>query len=804
MRKQINLNHDWLFYPDIAGYESLKLEKMEKKPQTVDFPHTVKELPYHYFNEKEYQFISLYEKKISISSEFKDKAIFLIFEGVANVAVVYINGAESFRSVSPYLAFKKDIANELKFDEENTIEVLVDSRELSTIPPFGGAVDYLVFGGIYREAYLRIQNKVAIENIYAYGHDVLKEKQKLTIETTLSSNQKGSLIYKLYEGTGETMDKHPVYSSIREKDQKKIRSTMTLENIKLWDTLSPNLYTLEATLVDISGNAVDQKKEVIGFREAIFKENGFYLNGTRRKIIGLNRHQSYPYVGYAMPKSMQELDAKILKDQLGVNLVRTSHYPQSKHFLNKCDELGLLVFEEIPGWQHIGDEVFKENSKVNLQKMIKRDRNHPSIVLWGVRINESPDDGPFYKEMNEIARRLDGTRQTGGVRNFAKSEFFEDVYTYNDFIHKGDNTPLSKPVDIMPERAPYLVTEFNGHMFPTKSFDSEKRRVEHALRHSRVIEAMMGNTKISGAIGWCMNDYQTHKDFGSGDQICYHGVLDGFRQPKMASYVYSSQREDEPILMISSSMNIGDHDGGDLGNIYAFTNCDYIELYKNDEFIKTFTASKTSPLKHPPIVIDDFIGEQLEKNEGFSKRDAAVIKKVIKAAASQGFNLPLKEKASMGVLLLKNKMTLDDGVALFGKYYAGWGQSQRIYTFKGFKDKKQVIELKRGAFDKVHLEIDPSKTVLTNDESYDVALVSLKAVSDFGEVLPYHDEVISIETVGSISILGPKTFPLRGGQSGFYVRSHRGDGQGKVTIRTTNLGRHELEFTIRDGGHLHL
>lgn len=804
MRKQINLNHDWIFYPNIEDYESIVDKKGNKGKQLVDLPHTVKELPYHYFNEKDYQFISLYEKIIVIDKEYEDKAIFLIFEGIANMAVVYINGVESFKSVSPYLAFKKDISSELIFGEENKIEVMVDSRELPTIPPFGGAVDYLVFGGIYREAYLRIQNKASIENVFAFGHDVLKPKQKLTIEVVLSANHKGSMVYKLYEGAGETQSDEPIFSSIREVDHKKIRSTMMLENIKLWDILSPNLYTLEATLVDKYGDAVDQKKETIGFREAVFKDNGFFLNGVKRKIIGLNRHQSYPYVGYAMPKSMQELDVKILKKKLGVNLVRTSHYPQSKHFLNKCDELGLLVFEEIPGWQHIGDEVFKENSKVNLQKMIKRDRNHPSIILWGVRINESADDGPFYKEMNDIARKLDETRQTGGVRNFAKSEFFEDVYTYNDFIHKGDNIGLSKPSDILPERAPYLVTEFNGHMFPTKPFDSEKKRVEHALRHARVLENMMGNSTISGAIGWCMNDYQTHKDFGSGDQICYHGVLDGFRQPKMASYVYSSQREDEPILIVSSSMNIGDHDGGDLGDIYVFTNCDYIELYKNQEFIKKFFPPKSSALKHPPILVDDLIGGQLEHNEGFSKRDAQAIKKVIKVAASQGFNLPIKEKASMGVLLLKNKMSLDDGVALFGKYYAGWGQSQRIYTFIGFKNKEQVIKVDRGLFETIALEVEPTKTVLMNEETYDVALVALRAVSNLGEVLHYHDEVITLKTTGNLSILGPKTFPLRGGQTGFYVRSHKGVGEGKVLIHTENLGDHEVNFTIEDKELSHL
>ena len=104
------------------------------------------------------------------------------------------------------------------------------------------------------------------------------------------------------------------------------------------------------------GEVVDEKSLRFGFRTVRFENDGFYLNGQRIKLRGLNRHQSYAYVGYAMPKSVQELDAEILKNELGVNAVRTSHYPQSQHFISRCDELGLLVFTEIPGWQHIGDE----------------------------------------------------------------------------------------------------------------------------------------------------------------------------------------------------------------------------------------------------------------------------------------------------------------------------------------------------------------------------------------------------------------------------------------------------------------
>lgn len=167
----------------------------------------------------------------------------------------------------------------------------------------------------------------------------------------------------------------------------------------------------------------------------MFKSDGLYLNSRKLKIRGLNRHQSFPYIGYAMPESMQIMDADILKYELGLNAVRTSHYPQSHAFIKRCDEIGLLVFTEMPGWQHIVREEWKNQACVNLKEMIVQYRNHPSIFMWGVRINESKDDNSFYTRTNAIAKALDPTRARAGVRANKRSHLLEDVYTYNDFSH---------------------------------------------------------------------------------------------------------------------------------------------------------------------------------------------------------------------------------------------------------------------------------------------------------------------------------------------------------------------------------
>ena len=162
---------------------------------------------------------------------------------------------------------------------------------------------------------------------------------------------------------------------------------------------------------------------------------------------------------------------------------------------------------------------------------------------------------------------------------------------------------------------PYLISEYNGHMYPTKAFDWEEHRAQHAIRHANVLDEVAKNKDIAGSFGWCMFDYNTHKDFGSGDRICYHGVMDMFRNPKLAAAVYSIQQDETPVLQISSTMDIGEHPGSNRGDVYILTNADSVKMYKNGRFIKEYKDSDSpyKNLKHGPIIIDDYIGDTLEK-----------------------------------------------------------------------------------------------------------------------------------------------------------------------------------------------
>ena len=244
-------------------------------------------------------------------------------------------------------------------------------------------------------------------------------------------------------------------------------------------------------------------------------------------------------------------------------------------------------------------------AKNNVREMIERDWNHPSIFLWGVRINESLDNHDFYKETNRIARELDPTRQTGGVRYLEKSEFLEDVYTMNDFIHSGGEIRLRDPRQVTgtEEYVPYMVCEFNGHMYPTKRFDQEERVVEHAMRHLRVQDAAARDPHIAAAIGWCAFDYNTHYDFGSGDRICHHGVMDMFRIPKMAAHVYASQMDprERVVLEPATLWSRGDRSVGGVLPLVIFTNCDAVEVLVQGESIGTYYPRLRSSQVYPML-----------------------------------------------------------------------------------------------------------------------------------------------------------------------------------------------------------
>ena len=594
-RRIYPLNHNWLFSEKHIPNATRSVFN-DAGFKRITIPHTNKLLPWHGFDDKEYEFVSVYRRHFRLPLALQSQRVFIDFGGAMTASTVWINGQRLGEHRGGYTPFSFELTSHLNWKGDNVIAVEVDSTERKDIPPFGRLVDYLTFGGIYRDVQLRFVPNVFIENVFAKPIDVLSQDRRLEVRCYLDENKSNRdplmLTASLLEGNrviaAQTREITP------DRQAHYDLTLTTIRDIELWNIDRPKLYQVIVGLSERE-RVIDQYETRIGFREAKFTPEGFYLNGKHLKLRGLNRHQTFPYVGQAMPARVQKRDAWILRKELKCNIVRTSHYPQSPHFLDGCDEYGLLVFEEIPGWQHIGNDDWQNLAVQNVEKMIQRDWNHPSIILWGVRINESGDNHDLYTRTNALAHSLDDSRQTGGVRNRYGSERLEDVFTMNDF-----GFPLRPPNHPL-----YLNTEFNGHMYPTKRNDNVERLGEHTHRHARVHNQLASDDKYAGGLGWCAFDYNTHDYFGSGDRICYHGVSDIFRIPKPAAGFYKSQCDPSEEIVLEPAFDWARGDENQtFTDALVCSNCEKLKFYIGDRFIAEVEPDRKTydHLKYAPFV----------------------------------------------------------------------------------------------------------------------------------------------------------------------------------------------------------
>lgn len=762
-RKILPINRGWRFHPaKVDGAEALDFD--DSKFQRIVIPHTNVKLPWHNFDDKDYEFVSTYRKRFRFPKGAEGKRVFVDFEGVMTASTAWINGHLLGSYRGGFTPFSFELTNHLRRDADNVLVVQVDSTERADIPPFGYEIDYMTFGGIYREVNLRIVPDVYIDNIFARPKDVLGTPA-LDVSCFVAGENRGggalSLDVELRDGekvigrgAGKieslTLPKQDVAldpytdaspyatTQILKDPARTIVSLTNLRGVQLWNLDAPKLYTVHVRLLQ-GGEVIDEDARRIGFREAMFTDHGFSLNGEIVKLRGLDRHQTFPFVGQAMPARVQRKDADILRKDLHCNIVRTSHYPQSRHFLDRCDEIGLLVLEEIPGWQHIGDQSWKNVAIDNVGRMIRRDWNHPSIILWGVRINESQDDHDFYTRTNALAHALDDSRQTGGIRYFQESEFLEDVFTMNDF-----GFPLKAP-----NHPRYLNTEFVGHTFPTKMTDDDERLREHTLRHARIHNQLASNPQYAGGIGWCAFDYNTHANFGSGDRICYHGVTDIFREPKPAAGFYKSQCDpaEEVVLEPAFHWARGDESVGFTKAVFC-SNCDHLKILARADSLESnpwVPIAELDPdreefehLKYPPFVLD------------VRKAD-------------------------------------------FRKLRMGWGDLRA----EGYIGGKLAITktLSGSGVDRKFVLIPDDQELIA--DGADTTRVVVRVTDEFGAVRTYANDPIAFELEGPAELIGDNPLSLVGGRCAVWVRAGEEPGTIRLRAKHPRLGEQSVSFTVR-------
>lgn len=753
-RTILPINRRWRYSPTFSVAATAR-DFDDSAFDTVVVPHSNTKLPWHSFDDKDYEFVSIYRRELRLPDGAKGKRIFVDFEGAMLASTVYINGKRLGEYKGGYTPFSFELTDHLDYTGKNILAVQLDSTERKDIPPFGNVVDYLTFGGIYREVALRIVPQTYIENVYAKPTTVLtKPGLETAIYLDRSANARaGKLSVKVELRDGdkvisrstEAFATPAVTTPQNPADAGQAQGALPFADtdkpahvvhfaalpIKLWELASPQLYTVHVQLLE-DGEPIDEVTRRIGFREAVFTPNGFSLNGRIVKLHGLDRHQTFPWVGQAMAARGQRQDVTILRKDMRCNMVRTSHYPQSRHFLDACDEQGLLVLEEIPGWQHIGDKAWQDISVDNVRRMVRRDWNHPSIILWGTRINESPDSHDFYTRTNALAHALDNARQTCGVRagNF-KSELIEDVMTMNDF-----GWPLRAPNHPL-----WLNTEFVGHTYPTKTIDNIERQREHTIRHARVHNTLASAPQYSGGLGWCAFDYTTHDNFGSGDRICYHGVTDIFRTPKCAAGFYKSMCDpaEEVVLEPAFSWARGDES---IGFTYALicSNCERIKLTLltpsgEHELIESGPDRQQFPfLPYPP------------------------------------FSIPVK---------------LDHGLER-------WGDLR----MDGYIGGKKVISKTLSGTGVDHaFKLVPDDPTLVADGA-DATRIVLRCEDEYGAIRPFAADPIAFTLTGPAELIGDNPFSLIGGTGAVWVRAKEQPGKVALTATHPKLGAQTVNFTL--------
>lgn len=616
---ELPMDHDWLFggkYQDGAdqpGYNDLRFSR-------VTLPHCVAKLSWEKWDPASWQDIWVYRRHFHVPKEFRNRRLFIHFDRVMTSAKPNINGHTLPEHLGGYLPFHHEITD-LVNDSDNVLSVVVNAK-WQPVPPDGNPkgtahVDYLEAGGIPGSVTLRALPQIFISDVFAKPVNVLSPERTVEIACSLDAAMRTD---KPLEVSVEMLDGNKRIATVSQPvtlDKTgivEVKLTLSsLGNVKLWESDAPQLYSIRTTLL-MDGQPLHEHRTRIGLREAKFTPDGFFLNGKRVRLFGLNRHEIYPYVGFAMPPRVMRRDAEILRHEFNCNVVRCSHYPQSPAFLDACDELGLMVWEEIPGWHYIGNQAWQDLAVRDVQDMVRRDRNRPSVIIWGVRINESANIPDFYTRTTAAAKALDDTRPASGAMDrYGLKGWSEDVYAFNDYT-QDEKTGKIKLKEPLPG-VPFLLTETVGQLVgPGPSIAHKYRRagdlalqLKQAIYHAQAHDQVAANPRFCGAIAWCAFDYASGEN--PYNQIKSPGVADVFRIPKLGATFYQSQvsPDVQPVIEPNFYWDFGwQTPNGPGKNVAIFSNCDRLEIFVGGKKTATVTPDSANypHIKYPPFFCD--------------------------------------------------------------------------------------------------------------------------------------------------------------------------------------------------------
>ncbi len=708
---------------------------------SVTIPHCVTPLSFWNWNPQSWENIYIYRRHFDVPQRMRGKRLFVEFQGVMVDATTTINGHTFPVHQGGYLPFAWELTPYIQ-DRGNVLAVEVNSNWLY-VPPEGNpggpqSVDYLQPGGIYRDVRLYAVPQTFISDVFACPENVLESIRSVVVHCTIDSTEAvaGSVVVssEVRSVQGNTLvGRAYTTAQLSTAGSTTVRFVIQpLRDFKLWSVDRPNLYYVNTTL-HIGGRAVHTNQVRIGFRQANFEVDGFFLNGKRFKLFGLDRHQIFPFTGMAMPARSQRHDAEMLKYELNCNMVRCSHYPQSPQFLDACDEIGLMVWEETPGWGYVGDATWQAICVQNVHDMVVRDRNRPSVIIWGTRVNEAPNVVPLWATTRQLCYELDGSRPSSGtMTSQSLNNWAEDVFAFDDYSHTATTAYLQPPIPTVP----YLVTESVGAIDPPHYYlhtVSQYDQQQQAILHGEVHSLGAQNNGYSGVLSWCAIDYDS-----LNGAIMYHmkwpGVTDTFRIAKPGASMYMSQVDPSTRVVIEPSFFWDFSPTSPVTSLaetaLVWTNCDRIEAYLDQKPFATLrpTFLFFSGLAYPPMYLD--------------------------LQSVDGSTLP--------------ELQLDG-------YVNGRLVLQRKFSSDTNKDA-------------LHVAADHAAIVA---DGSDATRVVFRAVDRYGNLRPYTGGVVQIRLSGPAILVGETEFSFQdyGGCGAVWVKSRQGQtGTAELTVTHPVLG----------------
>jgi len=625
-----NFNKGWQFVKDIDTTKSIT-SLSAATPGTikwvdVSLPHTAHIEPVNKVVEQ-WQGTCYYRKSFIIPAADKGKHIAIQFDGAMHEADVFLNGKHIYKHLGGFLPFYIDISNSAKIGSANIILIKLNNQDSKVIPPAKPMkdLDFNYYGGIYRNVYLIVKDKLHISNavqanrvagggILLHDEDVSDAAARIVVKTDIDNDnhlpQKANVKITLLDDRGVSVAS--VISpnlTINANSFGAAEQSLTVTDPKLWSPANPYLYHLKVQVLH-NGQVVDEQTVRTGIKTIRFAADGFYLNNKKFVIRGTNRHQEYPYIGYALSDNAQYRDAYKIKSA-GFNFVRCSHYPPSPAYLDACDELGIMVMDATPGWQYFGNAEFQANSYQNIREMVRRDRNHASVVLWEASLNET-DMSKAY--MDSASRIVHYELPFKGVFSTGWEDYAYDVFNparqhlkapdYWKKYSKDKPLLLAEYGDweYYAQNAGFNQTEYKNLTKEEKSSrqvrgDGQERLLQQALNFQEAHNDNL-NGRIVGDVNWLMFDYKR----GYATDLETSGIMDIFRVPKFSYYFYQSQldaAQSKPMAFIASYWN----DAEDK-TVKVYSNCDEVELKLNGNVIarqKPDTGKMDNNLNHPPF-----------------------------------------------------------------------------------------------------------------------------------------------------------------------------------------------------------